>query len=262
MHLSSSSRRNPATIFLVLMAIVLAATAAWAPAAAAQPTPIPSDALRTITVQGTGIVSTTPDTAAVTLGIRTSNESLKAAQDDVTGRLTTVTETLTGLGIAAEDVKTSSYNINPINEYDDDGNFRGIRGYEVSVSLRVTVRDLDSLGNVLDQSVDAGVNDVWGISMYVNDTTEAANQARQAAMADARSRAEEFARSEGLLITGVYLITEDSAPAPPTQRSTQDASYTMEADMAEANTPVPISPGSTDVRVDVTVVYIIEQGNG
>lgn len=262
MNLSSNSRRNPAAIFLVLMALVLAATAAWAPVAAAQPTPIPADALRTITVEGTGIVSTTPDTAAVTLGIRTSNESLTTAQDDVTARLGTATETLTGLGIAAEDIKTSSYNINPINQYDDDGNFRGIRGYEVSVSLRVTVRDLDTLGEVLDQAVDAGVNDVWGISMYVNDTTEAANQARQAAMDDARARAEEFARSEGLLITGVYLITETSAPAPPAQRSSQDAPYAVDADMAESSSPVPISPGSTDVRVDVTVIYIIEQGNG
>ena len=188
MHITGL-RRQFATIFAIGMALIIATMALWT-SASAQPTPIPGDALRTISVTGTGIVSTTPDTASVTLGIRSTMESLKTAQGDVTRRLTGVTETLTKAGIAAEDIKTTQYTINPIPEYDRNGNYKGISQYEVSVALTVTVRDLDVLGTILDETVSAGVNDVWGISLFVDDTTAAASQARSAAMADARARAE------------------------------------------------------------------------
>lgn len=254
-------RRPLMAIFALTMALTIATMGIWT-SAAAQPTPVPGDALRTITVNGTGIVSTTPDTASVTLGIRSTMESLKKAQGDVTRRLTGVTETLTKAGIAKEDIKTTQYNINPIPEYDRNGNFKGIQQYEVSVALTVTVRDLDVLGTILDETVSAGVNDVWGISMYVDDTTEAASQARAAAMTDARARADEFALAEGLLITGVYSITETSAPEPKSTRMDSSANYSLEAGSAADAMPVPVSPGSTDIRVDVQVIYIIEQGNG
>jgi uncharacterized protein YggE len=251
---------QPASFLAIVMAAIIATMTLWT-SAAAQPTPIASDSLRTITVNGTGIVSTTPDTASVTLGIRSTMESLKTAQGDVTRRLTGVTETLTEAGIAAEDIKTAQYNITPIPEYDRNGNFKGIQQYEVSVALSVTVRDLDLLGTILDETVSAGVNDVWGISMYVDDTSEATSQARAAAMTDARTRADQFALTEGLLITGVYSINETSAPEPKSTRMDADTGYSLEAGAAEAM-PVPISPGSTDIRVDVQVIYIVEQGNG
>jgi uncharacterized protein YggE len=188
-------------------------------------------------------------------------ESLKTAQGDVTRRLTGVTETLTEAGIPADDIRTTQYNITPIPEYDRNGNYKGIQQYEVSVALTVTVRDLDLLGTILDETVSAGVNDVWGISMFVDDTTEAASQARSAAMADARTRADQFALTEGLLITGVYSINELSAPEPKSARMEEDAAYSMEAG-TDAAMPVPISPGPTDIRVDVQVIYTVEQGNG
>lgn len=238
--------------------LLMASMVAWSPVSA-QPTPVPADALRTITVQGTGIVTTTPDTASVTLAVRQTDESLKAAQDDVSGRAARLTQMLSENGITEEDIKTSNYSINPIPEYDRDGNYEGISSYEVALALTVTVRDLDALGTILDQSVEAGANDIWGISMFVDDTTEAANQARAAAMADARARAEELARTEGLLITGVFSIQETSAPAPPAERLYESMEAAPASDAAAS---VPISAGSTQIRVDVNVIYIVEQGNG
>lgn len=263
MHFPTSPPRKAVSLFTLLTSLIIATMLVWPPTAFAQPTMIAEEPVRTITVNGTGVVSATPDTASVMLGIRSTKESLKTAQDDVTRRLVGVTQTLVEGGIAEEDIKTSQYTINPIPEYDRNGNYKGIEQYEVSVGLTVTVHDLDLLGTLLDSTVSAGVNDVWGISMYVGDTSAAASEARAAAMADARARAEEYARAEGLLITGVYSINEQSAPEPKSMR--MDAA--MEADQAvgsreAAAMPVPISPGSTELRVDVQVVYIIEQGNG
>lgn len=253
--------RKPTSLFTIAIAVILATMALWSPAAAQQ-TPIPTDSLNTISVSGTGIVSTTPDTASISLGIRSTNESLKTAQDDVSRRLTGVTGTLTKAGIAEEDIKTSQYNISPIREHDRNGNYKGVKGYEVSVALTVTIRDLDQLGTVLDEAVSAGVNDIGGIAMYVDDTSKAANKARTAAMDDARRRAEQLALGEGLLITGVYSIVETSAPEPKATRMEPPMDYAAETSSTQDAMPVPISPGSTDIRVDVQVVYIVEQGNG
>ena len=261
MHFIIGSRRKAVSLVPLLLSLVIVVLAAWSPVASAQPTPVPEEPIRTITVNGTGIVSTVPDTASVMLGIRSTNESLERAQGDVTRRLANVTQTLTEAGIAEEDIKTSQYTITPIPEYDRDGNYKGIQQYEVSAGLDVTVRDLDLLGTVLDSAVSAGANEVWGISMYVDDTSAAASEARVAAMAEARARAEEYARTEGLLITGVYSINELSAPEPQSMRM----DMAMESDVAASGAgamPVPISPGSADIRVDVQVVYLIEPGNG
>lgn len=259
MHSTRLLRSGIAILLSAIMAMI-----ALGPAVSAQSgTGIAPDSLRTISVSGTGIVSVKPDTATVTLGSVHNEDSLKDAQDKVSEDLSAVTAKLQEAGVAEDDLATSQYNVRPINEYDRNGNFKGVKGYEVSASLTVTVRDLDKLGDILDTATSAGANQIWGIAIYVEDTVEAANQARTAAMEDARNRAETFALSEGLLITGVYRIDESRAPDPKAVSMDASADYAMESTAREdeAN-PVPISTGTTEVRVDVQVVYTIEQGNG
>lgn len=250
-------------VFAVVMAVMIGLMTGGATIAAQADPPIAPDSLRTISVSGTGIISVKPDTANVTLGTVHNETELKDAQDKVTADLEAVTAKLKEAGVADEDLATSQYNVRPINEYDRNGNFKGVKSYEVSAALNVTVRDLDKLGEILDQATSAGANQIWGISMYVDDTTEPANQARAAAMDDARNRAEAFARSEGLLITGVFSIVESWAPEPKAVDMSGSGEFAM-ADVAreEASNPVPISAGTTEVRVEVRVVYIMEQGNG
>lgn len=257
-------RQQSRAFLTVAIAVLIASMTVWSsPVAAQTAEPIPPDSLKTITVTGTGIVSTTPDTADLSLGVRSTNESLKTAQGDVTRRLTNVMDTLAEAGIPEEDIKTSQYSVNPIPEYDRNGNYQGIQSYEVSVNLTVTVRDIDKVGELLDSAVSAGANYVFGISMYVEDTTTAANQARDAAMKDARARADAFAKSEGLMITGVYNITELSAPQPPSQREkSMEYDAPMSAGASDSAEPVPVSVGTTDIQVTISVVYITEQGNG
>lgn len=261
--LSRYSRTKNWSIALT-MSLAMIATAIGAPGVSAQPTPIAeSDIVHTISVSGTGIVSETPDTARVSLGVEARNESLKTAQDDVSRRIESVTNTLTGLSVGADDIQTSNYSIYPVPEYDRNGNYEGIEHYEVSVTLDVTARDLDSLGTILDETVGAGVNTIGGISLFVDDTSTAASQARAAAMEDARARADEYANASGVLITGVYSIVETSAPQPKSEEMAMDASLMAESDAAGAESrTVPISPGSSEIRVDVNVIYTIEQGNG
>jgi len=248
-----------ATLVPLVTAVLLAAGLLWAPGASAQ-TPVPGQVeLSTITVSGTGTVNVTPDTASVTLGVETQDKSLKVAQDDASTRIGAVTDVLIKAGIAKEDIQTSSYNVYPIPRYDDNGNYRGVQGYQVSTTLTVIVRDTDLLGSLLDEAVAAGANAVYGISFYVDDPSGPASRARALAVQDARAKADEYAEAGGVVIVGVHTIRETSAPAPKAQEYAVGAA---DAESARAGAPVPISVGSTEIRVDVEIVFEIQQANG
>ena len=217
--------------------------------------------VRTIYVSGTGTVSVEPDTADVTFAVQADNVSLKDAQADSTTRLQGITDELLAGGVDEKDVVTSSYYVTVMNEYDDDGNFERISGYRVDAQITATIRDLDALGGLLDTVVTAGANGIYGMYFYINDPAPAASQAREAAIADARTKADELAAASGVTIIGVISISESWSPMPAS-KDYQMAGGMGGADMAAEYAPVPVSPGSADVSVEVQVTYEISQPNG
>jgi len=229
------------------------------PAIAQEATPVPGEEpTRTITVGGNGSVNVAPDTATVELGVTETNTSLAEAQAQVTARLEAILAALAEAGVAEDDIKTAAYNVQINYEYDDNGNLRGINGYTVSSTLSVTVRGLDSLGTILDTVVTAGANVVYGITFSVDDPTGPASEARRLAVEDARAKADELAAAAGVSIIGVISIQETSSPGPapvPFEAA--------EADMASgrAASAVPVQAGTTEVIVDVVVVFEISGGN-
>ena len=79
---------------------------------------------------------------------------------------------------------------------------------------RITVRDLTKLGDTVDAAVDAGATQVNGITFRVDDQTKVEAQAREAAMKDAKGKADALAAAAGVNITGVASISEVSSPTP------------------------------------------------
>ncbi len=222
-------------------------------------TPIPpTEPTRTISVNGRGSVDVTPDTATVELGVTETNTSLAAAQEQSNTRLEAILAALAEQGVAEEDIQTSSYNVQILYEYDDNGNLRGVNGYTVSSTLTVTVRAVDTLGTLLDAAVTAGANVVYGISFSVDDPTEPASEARRLAVEDARAKADELATAAGVSVVGVISIQETTSPAPPPMPFGTGA-----ADMAaEARSAVPVQAGTTEVIVEVVVVFELAANNG
>jgi len=245
---------------LTIIASVLLAMTALAPtfSASAQSTPSPTENIRTITVNGTGIVTVKPDVATITLGVQNQSKSLQTAQDDNSTAAASVTKVFTDAGIDEKDIQTSGYSVYPIVKYDDNGNNVGITGYNVSLTITVTVRDITQVGTLLDSAVGAGANQVMGISFSVDDPSTPASQARQAAVEDARAKADELARAAGVVVTGVYSIQETSSPSP----KAQDFSFGDASAAPSMAREVPVNPGSADVRVDVQVVFEITPANG
>lgn len=247
----------------IALAIALISAVLVSPMVLAQ-TPVDengTEIVRTISVSGTGIVSVDPDTADVTFTVQSDNVSLKEAQADATTRMQGITDTLIAGGVAEEDVVTSSYYITVQNEYDDDGNFERVSGYRVDAQITATVRDIATLGELLDTVVTGGANGVYGLYFYVSDPGPAASEARTAAITDARAKADELAAASGVNIIGVMSISETWAPLPEAQRYDMDMGGAADS-MSDESAPVPISPGTTDLSVEVQVVYEIEQING
>lgn len=246
-------------VALTGLMVAMAALALGALPAAAQVSTPPAGAggsMRTITVTGHGAVTVKPDVATVTLGVTNTSKTLEAAQEDVSTRLAAVLKTLAARGVAKDDIQTAGYNVSIQYEYDSDGNMKGIAGYTVSSGLNVTVRKIDDLGVILDQAVSAGANLVSNVSFDVSNPSKPASQARTLAVKDARAKADEYAKASGTVVVGVASIEETAAPQPAPR------SVAMAAPSGAAEKAVPVSAGTTEVDVDITVVFEILQPNG
>jgi uncharacterized protein YggE len=204
----------------------------------------------TVSVSGHGSVNIPPDTASVSIGVDVIKPTLGEAQEQATTQATAIIEALRAAGIASEDIQTDYFSVNILRDYSENADPTLITGFEIINQLRVTVRDTDQLGELLDAAVNAGANSIYGITFYVDDQTEAASEAREEAVEDARTKAEELAAAAGMTLGPVVAISEGTAPIVS---PVYDMGRGGGMGMAEA--AVPVEPGSTTVAVDVTMTF-------
>ena len=165
--------------------------------------------------------------------------------------MTRVVEAVRKLGIEDKDIATANVSLNPVYDYPNNAAPR-IRGYQMQNTISITVRDLDKLSDVVDNSVAAGATTVNGISFDVADRTAAEAQAREAAVKDAKTKADTLANGLGVRITGVASIAESvSTPVYYPQ------AYAAGAAMTDKAAETPVLPGSTDVVITVQVAFLI-----
>jgi uncharacterized protein YggE len=255
--METSSLKRKFARFLVSLSLVGVVATASAPALVnAQATPVSeSSSVGTITVTGVGEVIVTPDTANIQIGVQVFAEELSDAQAQATEQMTTIIDTLTAAGIEPKDIQTSNYSVSIRQQYDDQGIAVAVLGYDIYNTLSVTVRELDNLGTILDQVVAAGANQIYGISFFTSDLTEATAQARASAVADAQERANQLAAAAGVEVGAIINISEGFSASPmPVDFGRGYA----EADMA-AGSAVPIQTGSQAVQISVTMTFAIGQ---
>ena len=201
----------------------------------------------TISVTGVGKIRVTPDVADVQLGINLTRDNVRAARDDAAAAMNRVLAALREMGIAEADLRTSYINIGPV--YDYSGNTQRITGYQVSNIVDVHVPDLAKLADVIDGSIAAGATTVNGVTFDVADRSSAERQAREAAVRDARAHADTLAAAAGVTITGVASISEQGMATP--------WPYPMARMEFAADGATPVLPGTSEITLSVTVVYLI-----
>lgn len=221
---------------------------------------------RTISTTGTGIVTVEPDMARFSVGMEARSEELKPAQDEVTEEANAITAMLTENGVEDKDIVTSSYRVDTEEKHDRNGNFVEITGYVVTMSISITVNDIDLVGTLLDESVALGADYVSSITFSVADPDPHIREARQLAIADAKLKADDYAVGSDSNLTGLFSLYESSSPQPTAREG--DAVESMDAPvMAEdsemgSSEPVQVSAGSTTFVVRVETTWTIEPNNG
>ncbi len=201
---------------------------------------------RTVSVSAAGSVSAVPDLAGINTGVVAEGETARAALSANTAIMVKLVDGLKVAGIAAKDIQTTAFNVQPRYQNYKDGRPATINGYQVQNQVRIVVRELDKLGQVLDAAVTLGANQISGIDFQVSTADALKDAARKLAMANAERRAKLFAEAAGGELGRVITISEDM--------STQPGRPPMMARTAMSAEAVPIERGSQalEVRVNVT----------
>jgi uncharacterized protein YggE len=220
---------------LTLAPIALAAV--LAPAALAATTP------RTITVHGTGIVETVPTSAVFSFGVSATGNTATAALAADSARMNKVIAALRRKGIAEADIQTSSISLAPNQSPRGDK----ILNYTATNSVTARIRGIAKAGPVIDAAVQAGANQITGPSLTPTDQRLLSRRALNAAVADARARAQVIAGATRVSLGAVRSVSEDSnSPLPVGAFAADKASST------------PVAAGTVQTQADVTVTFAIK----
>jgi uncharacterized protein len=201
-----------------------------------------------ISVAGSATITKAPDMATSQIGVQTIAKEVDPAINENNEKSTAIIGVLKNLGVAEKDIKTTSFTITPQRDYANNKP-NDIIGYQIDNMLSVTFRDLTKVGKCLQGAINAGANNIYGISFTLADPTAAISEARILAIQDARKKAEDMASAAGIELGKIISVNETS--------STPIYSRT-DYGKADAGAAVPVQPGELGLTVQVTLVYLIK----
>ena len=225
----------------ILAAAIAAGTLLAAPALAQIVPPA------AISVSGEATVSVPPDLALVEGGVTSEAKTAREASDANNAAMGKVLQALKGAGIEAKDVQTSRLSLQPQSAPNRSGP-PAIVGYRASNRVTIRVRDVTKVANVIDTRVGAGANEIGGINFVVSQASKLLDEARERAVADARRKAEIYAKAAGVTLGAPLSIAEEANSAPVPYRR-------MAAGMAAS---APVAQGEETLAVTVSVSWAIK----
>lgn len=235
-------------VTLILVAATLLSGCAGIPVAPAAAQP------HTMSVNGSAQVMLSPDIAYISIGVHTEAPEATAAVSNNNNLSKAVMDALAAQGIEAKDIRTTNFNIYPMDQYNPNTGEKIGSVFSVDNTVHVTMRDLTKIGTTLDAAIAAGANSIYGISFDVENKEPALAEARAKAVENARTQAEQLAQAAGVTLGDISSISYyNYAPSPV---------YYDNKGMGGAEYPaaasVPISGGQLTITVDVNVSYEIK----
>ena len=171
----------------------------------------------TITVTGTGEVYAKPDLAIVSFTVKTEAKSVAEAMEENTEKMNAVIGFMKAEGIEEKDLKTTNFNIYPRYEYYEKEDIemwprpegqRVLVGYEITQSLQIKIREMESVGDIIQLATGAGANQVGSLNFTIDDQDELKNQAREEAIKEAKEKAQELASQLGIKLIRIQSFSE------------------------------------------------------
>ena len=212
----------------------------------------PQPVSRTLNVNGLGTTYLTPDIAYIYIGVH--NEGATASETVAANKAqtTAVLDALKKAGVDEKDLRTTNFSIYPSQQYSPEGTVTGTI-YMVDNTVYVTVRNLDGLGTLLDDTINAGANSINSIQFDVADKSAAVKEARAKGVEDAKTQAQELATAAGITLGNIQNISYyDNSPVPMFEGK-GGGGGAMAAD-----TSVSIQPGQLTISVSVNITYEIK----
>jgi uncharacterized protein YggE len=200
-----------------------------------------------ISVTGEATISVAPDQAQIDGGVTTEAKTAREASDANNAAMGKVLQALKSAGIAEKDFQTSRLSLQPQSAPNRSGPVV-IVGYRASNHVTIRLRDVTKVASAIDTLVGAGANDIGGINFMVSQASKLLDDARAQAIADARRKAEIYARAAGVTLGAPLSITEDGAPGPVFRGK-------MVAGMAAS---APVAQGEETLAVTVSVAWAIK----
>jgi uncharacterized protein len=208
-----------------------------------------------LTVNAQGTATSEPDMATFNAGVTTQAATASAALSENTTKMRAVFAALKRAGIAERDIQTSDLSVNPVYSQPQrrpDGGYdeseRKIVAYQVNNRVTVRQRKLEDYGKVIDALVTAGANDVNGPGFTLSEPRASEDEARVGAIAEARRRADIYARAAGLKVVRILSIQENGGGSPIVVTAMRKMDAAMPA-------PPPVATGELETQVNLSVRF-------
>jgi len=201
----------------------------------------------TISVSGLGKAIGIPDVGLISLSVISDKASAKEVMQDNAKKMNEIIKFVKDSGVEAKDVQTSGYYLNP--RYDWQEGTRIFRGYELTSTLSVKIRNLDKISDIIDGAVSRGANQVGNIQFVIDDQEKLKAEARDKAIIQAKGKAKQIAKSTGLHLGKIISFSES------------EGSYTypqplyLDKGMGGAETAPVVEQGSQEIQITVSLGF-------
>lgn len=208
---------------------------------------------RTLSVTGQGRLDVSPDTAVITLGVSELNASPSEAYSALNTSITKISEVVLAQGVKKEQIQTSLFNLNAEYNWTQDKG-QVFSGYRATNTLSITTQDLGQVASLIQVAVDAGANQLNGISFSVKESDKLLEQALDLAVDDAKAKAERVAGRMGAKVARVQTISIQDQGIPIYRNAKADMSVAAEG----AAAPMPVFSGTNSFTASVHVVFELQ----
>ncbi len=207
---------------------------------------------RSIAVDGYASIETEPNSATLSLGVQSRQPDLDAARTRVIEVSRAFLAVADELGIDRDQIQSTSLNVRPEYRWDREDNSQKLLGYLVQRDIVVKLRNLEKLGDVMEQAVDAGVNQVQPPVLEHSNERELRRRALADATRDARANALAIAETLDVELGGVISVSSQQSisPRPPLPMMAM-----REASVSDAETYV-----SGQIRIEASVSAVFGIG--
>jgi uncharacterized protein YggE len=185
-------------------------------------------------------------------GVASDAKTAREAAEANNAAMAKVLQALKSAGVDDKDYQTSRLSLQPQYAPNRPGQSTVV-GYRASNRVTIKLHDVNKVASVIDALVGAGANDIGNIYFTVAEPSKLLDQAREKAVADARRKAEIYAKAAGVTLGSPLSISEDGTPTPMFRVKT------LAAPMGAA-TPTPVAQGEETLSITVSVIWGIKQG--